>query len=353
MNPLSPSVLVSLLAGCAGKTGDTEESTPPDPPAPVEVTTWGGAGWNPILVTQDGDVLEPVLESIDGAPQPVLPLSAGGVTYAWIPDPPLEAGTWRVTGSVDTEAAEGPSVYAVEAYGTDPAFDPTGLVGTVWELRTSPWVALPENTGELLWSFAGNPQVVIDAVDGDQVDFRVFVHMYESEELCQVTASTGTLSPTGEFSWSLDRIDADTEPVDLHLYGLFLHWGWNAGATRASGAEGGGTLDTRALDPFLSADTSSDRTVCHVLEGLRASCRACPDDGVEACVDVRFHAGELFAAHTSIPDDPPRCGVDLEEAGAHLDCDFDLSGFSCTAALPLAGLASLWVRRRRRATLRG
>ena len=159
----------------------------------------------------------------------------------------------------------------------------------------------------------------------------------------------GTLSETGELTWSTDSLDIETEQGDAPLRDLFIHGGFLGDGSEIGGAEGGGTLHTAVLSQYLFApDTglASEDEMCELIGSFGLECYDCLGDG-DRCIDLRFHAGIMTLDTGDFPDDPTDCGVDLKDGQVGpVEIECELPDFSCAASFfGLLGLTG-WLRRR-------
>lgn len=340
--------LFLLLAGCWPAT-QPEPEPEPEEPEPVVLQTWspwGYAGWDPqsfqVSPEEAAETAWPVVRDADGGYHPYdRLLSREGHRLGFLPRATLAPGVYDLTRITGVPA---PTLrrFRVLPYGQDPAFDPAAVIGTFYAVDVdSLRLVEPIGVGSIVLSYLEEAALQIRSVDAEGAHFRIVANVGE-DAWCDVLRATGTLSPTGLFTWSQDAIEVPTDPAPTHLQELSLRLGFLADGSAAGGVEGGATADLGVVDS-LGGD------VCGFVQSFGSRCWDCLEDGSDSCLDAAFYAGTLAPADLALPDELPSCGVDLEETSEAITCEFEggLCAFSFVPSLFLVGAA---FRRRRSPT---
>lgn len=325
----------------------------PDSDLPTPVTldkmqVTGSAGWDPLWADMSDHSIQPLMvEAANGDPVTMAPMEYNGTPYAYTADPWMPPGTYTLLGSEEVAASMLES-HEVLDYGQASGFDPTTLAQTTWELQHPLQVLVPSGIGSVLGGSVGPTYLYIESVEGTEIKFRLITSTLDSGDLCQLLRATGTISPTGEFSWSEASIEAATSPTPVQMTNLALHGGWGSDPSHAGGFEGQVTIDTRGIDAYIEPDLADPTgAACDVLDGFGPGCYPCVSDNQPYCADVRFYGGALVPASPLDLDALSMCGFDLEQADVDFSCDFDIPDLSCSSVFFPLGLWS-WSRIRRR-----
>lgn len=338
-------LLALLLAGCAKGTEkpDTDTGVAPD----IDIYTTGSAPWDPYFTRIDYDraPTERVAPLLDGAEASVALSDHEGV-YAWRADGDLAEGTHTLTYGDQT------ATLIVEPYGIDSAFSAEAIVGQVYELDMETlWFSRSGPIGSVLDVVVDSLYLSVDSVDGDQAAFSIFAQ--EGGSTCAALRATGTLSETGQLSWSEDELVINTKQGEVSMWDLSLRVGWLADGSVAGGAETAATVHTALLSQeILIGDTGGPGDpgeICaYFSNGLSLECYDCDGDG-EYCTDIIAHSAVLYPVDDEDGRfaDAETCGVDLDDAGDYnLGCS--MPTISCSAStFGLIGLTG-WLGRRRR-----
>lgn len=318
----------------------------------------GSAPWDPIYVDPSiaPDAAPVVLgggERVETTPV-VVPGVLDGTEGYFRPASPLLAGAWSLAGAslgrpaaplVKESACVHPAeprwglveAWTVEPFGQDPTFDAARLAGTRWDLLPGRVAGGAAPLSALVGMVALHLE--IEAVDAGIATFRLLSTDVQTGSECILLVDEGDLSPTGELTWSRDRIDVETEPDPTVLYAPSFRLGFAADGERAAGGEAFTTVDARGI--FAANDID-----CSFLDGMGGACVPCADDGVDACVTAAGFAWTAARVEEPIVEDLAWCGADLtaEVPEWHLDCG---SAPTCAGAgIGVVGLAAALRRRR-------
>jgi len=318
----------------------------------------GSAPWDPIYVdpTIAPDAAPVVLgggERVETAPV-VIPGVLDGTEGYFRPAAPLAVGDWSLAGASLGRPAE-PLVeesgcvhpaeprwglvdpWTVESFGGDPAFDGAALAGTRWNVTAGHVGGGASPVAALVGMVSLHLE--IQAVDLGKATFRLLSTDVQTGSECILLVDEAELSPTGELTWSRDRIDVATEPDPTVLYTPSFRLGFAADGERAAGGEAFTTVDARGI--FAANDMD-----CSFLDGMGGGCVPCADDGVETCVTAAGFGWTAARVEEPIVEDLAWCGADLtaEVPEWHLDCG---SAPTCAGVgLGVVGLAAALRRRR-------
>jgi hypothetical protein len=328
----------------------------PSPPEKVEEAppavlvegwrVWGEAGWDPLSFgLSDSGVEEtawPIVRDEAGDERPYDRVVDRGGNLDWfVPRETLAPGEYELESIVGADELVEES-YTVLPYGADPAFDPANVIGRVYQPDSDTFaIVAPQVIGEYGRSYLADTALQIRSVDEAGAHFRIAASL-DGESWCDVLRATGTLSPTGLLTWSLDALEVPTDPAPTHVEDLRLRLGFLADGSAAGGVEGNAVVDLAVL-AALGDDP------CDLAASFGAHCWDCMGDRSYSCMDATFYAGTLAPTSLVLPDDLPSCGVDLEETSDAITCDFggSLCAFAFVPSVFLVG-AALRRRRRRR-----
>ncbi|MES2642261.1 MAG: hypothetical protein V4850_22445 [Myxococcota bacterium] len=335
-------MLLLAALGCWPATG----SLPPpekvvEAPPPVRVEAWGAwgeAGWDPLSfeLTDDGayETARPIVRDVDGI-EWMYDRAVGreGFFHWFVPSEALAPGDYELESIVGVyQAVEGP--FTVLPYGVDPAFDPANVLGRVYQPDADSFaITAPNGFGGIALTYLADTALQIVSVDEAGAHFRIAATT-DGEAWCDVLRATGTLSPTGLFTWSLDALEVPTDPLPTHVQDLRLRLGFLGDGSAAGGVEGNAVVDLAVL-AALGDDP------CVLLPSFGAYCWDCMGDNSYSCMDATFYAGTLAPTSLVLPDDLPSCGVDLEETSDAITCDFggSLCAFAFVPSVFLVGAA--------------
>jgi len=319
----------------------------------------GGAPWDPLwtdpLVADRGEpsgVLVPVIGGVHAwAVEPFLdpPLvTESSHLYRLVEEPVdttlVAVGAWagppEPIFEIDEDDCAGPEPprwypmgdrWDVRHYGRAQDFDPESAVGR-WDL-TPNLVLVGGDDGytALIDQYLSLSLEILSVAEG-KAEFRVISH---DDGSCVVLHDQGTLSATGEFTWSKVRIDAETEPAPLVIYDPSLRLGFD-GSEFAAGGEGSAIVDVRASE-------GGEFDVCRQFADL---CGPCADDSHESCLPLAAFSWTAVRVADATGRDLPSCGFDFADTGVVPDFDCGWDGTLCAFA-SFIGVAPLLRKRRR------
>lgn len=345
--------MILFLTACATSELPLTTQTP-DPAVLAEFGPVGAAPWDPFWVEASPEEVGQLAVFDEGGPVAMTPLvvpdyvSADAGLYRYEQEPvdvSMDAlGAWVAPAGdlwqdVPTPPQFVPAAVSWEVghHGRGASFDPVGR----WAI--TPGLVLGGGRTTLSAVIASSiPALhleVLDAADG-VATFRLVSVIYGSTDECVLLEDRAALSETGELTWSMDRIEAITEPAPLVLYAPRLRIGFDE--ETAAGGEVSTIADVRA-----TAGTNAD--VCALSSSFGAECQPCADDGNPSCLALAGYGWTATRVDEPIDEALPICGADFTDTGTFPDWSFDIdcgdwSGTLC-AGVSLLFLAPLARRR--------
>lgn len=308
----------------------------------VEPTRAAGGACEDVVIDDFDDRL-PLVRDESAVDIPVEERQIRVTETIWKGQEELAAGTYHFVG-LDGETLGWEASFEVLPYGRDPSFDPASVIGGTWLLDTA---AFYEPWGVLVSSIGNDTYLQILAVDGEAASFRL-VTASQWEDIsgaCTLLEGVGTLTATGDFTWSQDPLPLPTDPP-IEARNATLHFGFLGDGSTGAGADLWFSADTEAVATWMSTTDHPDE-ICDLAAGFGIECDTCPGGQSARCLPVALYGGTLTRSTTTLPADPPPCVIALEEDS--LDCDFGCSttrGRRTGALALLAMILAVALRRR-------
>lgn len=351
------SLLCAGLVGCGGEAPRVKRL--PASSDEVVVEQAPRAVGDPLWVSAQGEVrgtdgpedyllplAEPVVETEDGEPVPVVPVTWQDEIVGYEPVGGWQPGWYAVTGSEGYDPVPEAQAFTVGPWGSG-AVDPQTLVGTTWEV-TSAWTA-PLNVADIALD-AGRLFLEIQEADDEGVVFALLGDGGPGP--CILLADRGTWAGSS-LHWARDALTIDADPP-IEAWDLALSAHFDAATPDEASAQLRGIVDADALDAALLPGQEPGE-ICSIASGIGVDCLPCGTD--QRCTGAAAYALALervdpFEGPHPVcgivplqsPDDPPlTCQTDWDP----VDCSCDNTRVQ-QGAIPVWMLLLTVLARRRR-----
>ena len=297
---------------------------------PVVTDEHGFAPLQPFLVPGFVDAEAHLLQTV-GEPSGSVRTIRGGWIVAnspvWEPDS-RDRSIGSVWATAESLMASSGGSWGMTGHGRDPEFVATDAVGR-WDLSLDLSLANGHQNVSLFSSYLGPLYLEILAVAVGRAEFRLLGTSGGTDDECVVLHDEGSLSETGELTWSRDKIVVPTSdgPVPVNNASLrigFMHGEGDIASDDAQGGEAFANVDFREL-------AGTDHDVCDLAPSFGVSCIPCDSDANSSCIALATFAG-AERSEDPIGADLPLCGTDFSDTGVVTN-PFDSCGGSGGGAL--------------------